>query len=72
MIFTNASTTTSWWICIFLCAGFFEMCIRDRFYTEQRACYEDGLNAQVAAALAQKGEGDLDKLLKGRDVWEIH
>ncbi|MBK8875323.1 MAG: tetratricopeptide repeat protein [Bacteroidetes bacterium] len=23
MIFTNASTTTSWWICIFLCAGFF-------------------------------------------------
>ncbi|MBK7388444.1 MAG: 2-oxoacid:ferredoxin oxidoreductase subunit beta [Bacteroidetes bacterium] len=42
------------------------------FYTEQRACYEDGLNAQIAAALAQKGEGDLDKLLKGRDVWEIH
>lgn len=23
MISTNASTTTSWWICIFLCAGFF-------------------------------------------------
>jgi len=41
------------------------------FYTEQRDCYEDGLNHQIADAIAQKGEGDLDKLLRGRETWEI-
>lgn len=41
------------------------------FYVEDRFCYEDVLNEQVKTAM-KKGEGDLDKLLKGRDVWEIH
>lgn len=41
------------------------------FYTEDRPCYEDGLNQQVVDAIAKKGEGDLDKLLRGRDTWEI-
>jgi 2-oxoglutarate ferredoxin oxidoreductase subunit beta len=41
------------------------------FYVEERACYEDGLNHQVTEAIGQKGEGDLDKLLRGRDTWEI-
>lgn len=41
------------------------------FYVEDRYCYEDVLNEQIATAIASKGEGDLDKLLRGRDVWEI-
>ena len=41
------------------------------FYTEQRDCYEDGLNHQITEAVNQKGEGDLDKLLRGRETWEI-
>ncbi|HKR05526.1 MAG TPA: 2-oxoacid:ferredoxin oxidoreductase subunit beta [Bacteroidia bacterium] len=41
------------------------------FYVEDRFCYEDVLNEQVATAIKSKGEGDLDKLLKGRDIWEI-
>jgi 2-oxoglutarate ferredoxin oxidoreductase subunit beta len=42
------------------------------FYVEDRFCYEDVLNEQVATAIKSKGEGDLDKLLRGRDIWEIH
>jgi 2-oxoglutarate/2-oxoacid ferredoxin oxidoreductase subunit beta len=41
------------------------------FYTENRPCYEDGLNQQIKDATGQRGEGDLEKLLKGRDTWEI-
>jgi 2-oxoglutarate ferredoxin oxidoreductase subunit beta len=41
------------------------------FYTEARASYEDGMNLQITDAIAQKGEGDLDKLLRGKDTWEI-
>jgi 2-oxoglutarate ferredoxin oxidoreductase subunit beta len=41
------------------------------FYVEDRFCYEDVLNEQVATAIKSKGEGDLDKLLRGRDIWEI-
>lgn len=41
------------------------------FYVEKRACYEEGLNGQINAAIGQKGEGDLNKLLRGRDVWEV-
>ncbi len=42
------------------------------FYSEDRFCYEDALNEQVETAIKQKGNGDLDKLLRGREVWEIH
>lgn len=42
------------------------------FYREERYCYEDALNNQVKDAVAKKGEGDLDQLLRGREVWEIH
>ena len=42
------------------------------FYTEDRKCYEDGLNEQVMEAISKKGPGDLDKLLQGREIWEIH
>jgi 2-oxoglutarate/2-oxoacid ferredoxin oxidoreductase subunit beta len=41
------------------------------FYTEDRGCYEDGMNQQIADTISQRGEGDLDKLLKGKDTWEI-
>ncbi|MFM7176095.1 MAG: 2-oxoacid:ferredoxin oxidoreductase subunit beta [Bacteroidota bacterium] len=41
------------------------------FYVEDRPCYEDGMKAQIENIITSKGSGDLDKLLRGRDVWEI-
>ena len=41
------------------------------FYATNRACYEDVLNMQIEEAIALKGKGDLDKLLRGKEVWEI-
>lgn len=41
------------------------------FYENDRACYEDVMEMQMQHATATKGEGDLDKLLRGREVWEI-
>lgn len=41
------------------------------FYETTRPCYEDALEAQIDAAFTQKGKGDLDKLLKGRETWTI-
>ena len=41
------------------------------FYKEDRPCYEDDLIAQIDSVIASKGKGDLNKLLRGREVWEI-
>lgn len=41
------------------------------FYETQRACYEDVLTIQVEETIASKGKGDLDRLLRGKEVWEI-
>ena len=41
------------------------------FYQTERACYEDVMQKQIQDAIAAKGTGDLDKLLRGREVWEI-
>jgi len=41
------------------------------FYQTERACYEDGMKMQIDEIIATKGKGDLDKLLRGREVWEI-
>ncbi len=41
------------------------------FYQTERPCYEDGMKMQIDEIIATKGKGDLDKLLKGREVWEI-
>ncbi len=41
------------------------------FYQNNRTCYEDALTQQINDAVAQKGEGDLDKLLRGRETWTI-
>jgi len=40
------------------------------FYTEDRHCYEEGLNAQIELAKSKK-KADLDAILKGRETWVI-
>ena len=41
------------------------------FYETERACYEDVMALQLEEIIATKGKGDLDKLLRGKEVWEI-
>ncbi len=41
-------------------------------YETERACYEDIMKLQIEDVIAKKGKGDLDKLLRGNEVWEIH
>ena len=41
------------------------------FYSEDRPCYEDDLQSQLDNAIASKGEGDLDALLRGKNSWTI-
>ncbi len=41
------------------------------FYASERACYEDQMQLQLEEAIATKGFGDLDKLLQGKETWEI-
>lgn len=41
------------------------------FFETDRPCYEDVMQFQVEDARQRNGEGDLDKLLKGKAVWEI-
>jgi 2-oxoglutarate ferredoxin oxidoreductase subunit beta len=41
------------------------------FFETDRACYEDVMAMQIEEVIATKGSGDLDKLLRGREVWEI-
>ncbi|MBY0477335.1 MAG: 2-oxoacid:ferredoxin oxidoreductase subunit beta [Chitinophagaceae bacterium] len=41
------------------------------FYETERACYEDVMKLQIEEVIASKGAGNLDKLLKGNEVWEI-
>lgn len=42
------------------------------FFETERACYEDVMAAQIEEAIASKGKGDLDKILKGRETWTIN
>ena len=41
------------------------------FYEADRACYEDSMAMQIQETIAKKGVGNLDKLLRGNEVWEI-
>ena len=41
------------------------------FYETERACSEDVMRMQIEETIATKGPGNLDKLLRGREVWEI-
>ena len=41
------------------------------FYQTERTCYEDAIAIQIEEVIAAKGKGNLDKLLRGNEVWEI-
>lgn len=41
------------------------------FFETERPTYEDMMKLQIEDAIATKGKGNLDKLLRGREVWEI-
>jgi len=41
------------------------------FYQTERTCYEEVMTAQINEIIAAKGKGNLDKLLRGNEVWEI-
>ena len=41
------------------------------FYETERACYEDVMQLQIEDIIAAKGRGNLDKLLRGNETWEI-
>lgn len=41
------------------------------FFSTERPCYEDQMAMQIAEAIAKKGAGNLDRLLRGNEVWEI-
>lgn len=42
------------------------------FYDIDRPCYEELLFSQIEAAVEQKGSGDLDELIAGKQVWQIN
>jgi 2-oxoglutarate/2-oxoacid ferredoxin oxidoreductase subunit beta len=41
------------------------------FYETDRPCYEDLMRMQIEETIAAKGPGNLDKLLRGNEIWEI-
>jgi 2-oxoglutarate ferredoxin oxidoreductase subunit beta len=41
------------------------------FYETERLCYEDVMSQQIESTISTKGPGNLDKLLRGNEVWEI-
>lgn len=41
------------------------------FYETERPCYEDQLNSQIQQVIESKGQGNLDKLLRGSETWTI-
>jgi 2-oxoglutarate ferredoxin oxidoreductase subunit beta len=41
------------------------------FYETDKPCYEEVMRMQIEEAIAAKGPGNLDKLLRGNEVWEI-
>ena len=40
-------------------------------YETERPCYEEMMQLQIDEVIAAKGKGNLDKLLRGNEVWEI-
>jgi 2-oxoglutarate/2-oxoacid ferredoxin oxidoreductase subunit beta len=41
------------------------------FYAKARTTYEEMMSEQLMAATGKSGEGDMDKLIKGYETWEI-
>ncbi len=42
------------------------------FYQTDRPCYEEMMQLQIEEVMTSRGKGNLDKLLRGNEVWEIH
>ncbi|MBN8701763.1 MAG: 2-oxoacid:ferredoxin oxidoreductase subunit beta [Bacteroidetes bacterium] len=42
------------------------------FYEEERNTYEEDFNQQIENTIQQKGKGNLDDLLRGKNTWEIN
>ncbi len=40
-------------------------------YENDRLCYEDAMKMQLEEAIATRGKGNLEKLLRGNEIWEI-
>jgi len=40
-------------------------------FETERPCYEEMMQLQIDEVIAAKGKGNLDKLLRGNEVWEI-
>lgn len=40
-------------------------------YEAKRPCYEDAVHTQIDNAIATQGAGNLDDLLRGKQVWEV-
>jgi len=41
------------------------------FYQTDRPCYEEMMQLQIEEVMTSRGKGNLDKLLRGNEVWEI-
>lgn len=41
------------------------------FYQTDRPVYEDLLNMQIEEAVSTRGKGDLNALIRGKEIWEI-
>jgi 2-oxoglutarate/2-oxoacid ferredoxin oxidoreductase subunit beta len=41
------------------------------FYENERPCYEETMKLQIEEAIAARGKGNLEKLLRGNEIWEI-
>ncbi len=41
------------------------------FFETSRPCYEDMMAAQIEEIITKKGKGDLDKLIRGNEIWTI-
>lgn len=41
------------------------------FFQQERETYEEALTHQMNYAIEKQGEGDLDQLLRGNNVWEV-
>jgi 2-oxoglutarate ferredoxin oxidoreductase subunit beta len=42
------------------------------FYQTERPCYEEMMQLQIEEVMTSRGKGNLDKLLRGNEVWEIY
>lgn len=41
------------------------------FFIRERNTYEDVMNEQITTVIGKNGKGDLDKLLRGKEVWVV-